>query len=1412
MIISFHPSDASRLLINGKEFSVSLVQLHFEEEDDATELRDRIEGGQRMASQGRVSVSQLIDVSREWGLSIPDTLAESGENQVPESDFPDPGSHLQNEAEETHDEIQRIADSISPDGSHESVSLINEYSGASPAKSTVEPLNHQLQKPSTARKQAPTQTIAPRRPPRFQKPLDGIPDVTISHSHNVAQARLEEAETLSEGTSDTVAPDHFANTIPPPEMPIPTVEADMTHKAKNNAMAQSVDGFTPFNSLSQRVRRSPQLAKKASRISTRVHKTKAPSATTPLGLSQAADVRAFTPLGKERKAEQPLPKNTDAITASRKSRQQNQEAQAAQSRKSFNGGVTKGYSSKEKGICPVRPRENEGFPDDPDLWEIPSDEYKIKSINTAKSTSTTKSTKKKGLDGTVKSQPTSIRNGESKGQRAGKLSDGADISNKAQSSNSLQRDDTDEYVPSQRLPQASYLTDTTISNNTTRVLRSSVRKAKSQQNLSIIFHELSHRTLIRKKSPRKSVFKANQKVARLPPKTSLIGAEVCIAVKEHLLNDSGRTLPEKASAAAEAAALSPKFSGQRHGHEDVVPNAKTKYSEVPEFIEHYSTSRTDGVASNDHNTEVSRLLASNKRNIPQDSANLITDDRNSAHSGNQPVQGSLGLLSNLLIPNIEPRFDPLESAKEDTCLSFGVGNDVQDEFLPRALPLQRSCPDNGAVDTLCFQQSPTSYAQSARTILDGHTADLAEKFQGYFESATAFNDFGGSEHSTLERTPPPVRTNTLVAEDKTNQSVPQRLSPTSAFLENDPKFLQPTKDSFASKVASVLQDATSVRRNETSKTSRNARQHTESLKRPQKVTKTAQSVLVSRDTAGEIGEVPLSISTAKPIQPVVAIAIPVNLQSNSDRRALRDTSQELAMMHTPPDQEKSNSNPTSTAFDEILMVKSRNRQYSPQKLNLKNPSISLIDPYHGTGFRYQQSLLELTSNEGSLGQEKSKASTTLPRSKRKANEKAEGDIKRLCISPTERAIYITPSKRLAADVPRGKSTTSPLTNERHYRKPTIITFSGNGPRNQGKKMTPNELPKPQIEYHHHLVDLPPPSSGKRKRHGEVGQQGQEAVQEDSRKRLKHLRFSLPSSNKQSFSLVDMPSTTPLENERFDGSQSTRVTSEGSPVAAKQYSHDNHCISLIPRMISEFVNREGERVDEGPPATIERPGSNIESFYGQVVKLPDLPNRLSGHPHQRKTKSGYGKLLPSTPTAPSRMLTELAAHTVEPDGRFFNLQTHHVLCETEIPDPFAEPKALGIHTEKAQLPNANSFLERLRKSVVMTQRPTNPVDDVDEHATKAQDPDKTLIGVEEQGRGRAVRSQGSPDSSHSSSSASTKSRCRSPSRSDGPGDSPNTLNRRKWRAALKPHQAETRRILEEMSDVGSHYPLKTHKLT
>ena len=1419
MIISFHPNDSSWLLINGKEFAVSVLQLYLKEGSDATELRDRIDGCQKMASQGRMSVSQLIDISQASSLSIPDFLAEPGTDQVLESHPSNPTLYLQNETEDANG-IQRVANSVLPDGDHESASLIKDCPEALPAASVTDASDCQPPKPSSANKQAPMQKIVLRRSPRIHISVIES-EVPMSHNHSPALADLKKLGKLPKGALHAIAPNKSDSPIAPSEMPIVTNEAGLKSQTKVDAVVGSGDKVNPFHSLRQHVRRSPRLAGKGSRVSTKVNKINFSDVTSPSGLSQAKYVQLSIPHGKEWLVEHSsTPKKVYATVASEKTYRQKEEAQAVQSRKPANGRVTKAYSSKGGESHPSRPQGNEADShDETDLWNIPSDEplanfsksTKItNSKNTAKPRSGPKPTKKKELEKTARTRLKKPRNSESKGQSVGKSGKKDVLVLSEAQSESLQEDDDNEYVPSQGLPQASHLPGPNASNDSMRVLRSSVRKANSQHEPSFIFHKLIHRGPIRKIT-KKSVFIADQKIAR-------VGPEIPVAVEGNTLHNSNCAPLQEASATAEPVQVLELPSPIR-GSEAIVPPGKSKDLKLPQVIAHFPFSRVDDVNINNYDTKVSRLRASGNENYPQELAILVTCNEGSTCSGNQLVQGSSEPFSGKGVPNNEPSSNSVEPAGEDRSPHSKPKQDLRSEVSLRNLSLQQRFLDNEVVDPLSYPKNPVVFAESASNNSNAHSVDFAAVFQEHFENATAFNDLGEWEHSARERTPTPVPANTMVEKEEYKIIEPghQETNIASLHMEEDPKTPQRlTKDTFASKVATFLRNVESVRLDESSKPGNNTGQDTKSPTRPQKVTETAPSMPVSKDTRCRISELPLSSPKALPTQPIVAVATPANLQPDSDIRVLRsngDVSQNSADMSMPPSQEMSILNLTSKAHDEIPMMSSQRQQQMSRELAPKDQLITQSDPCQVTKkSNFQRSLLESTSSEGSLSPEKNKTSIELLVSKRKASEKAEGDIKRLRMSPTEWAKYVTPRKKVAADGIQGGLTGSPLTNERDYLKPKLITFNSNGPRNQGMKTTSNNLKKPQIEHCSHLAVSQPPSSSKRKHYEEGNQQGQEDMQEDSRKRLKHIQFFLPSTSKQDSSLIDMSSANSLEHRKLQGSQSTRVTLEGSPIGTKQCSHDNDCIPLVPCMMSKIVRQIGEDVDEEPLAITEQPVSNLGSFYEHNMNFPNsMKQPLDNARRKRRVKSGYGKLLPSTPTAPSRMLTDLTAHTVEPDGRFYNIQTRHLLYETEIPDPFTNPKAPRPPTEKAQPLNANSFLERLRKSVTMTQKPAKPSDYAGEHATGGQDTDKALIGVEDQELGRVTRSPDSPGSSHSSSSASTRRRRRSPSKSDGPGDSPRTLDRKQWKAALKPHQADTRRILEEMSDVGSDLLFGPHVL-
>ena len=83
------------------------------------------------------------------------------------------------------------------------------------------------------------------------------------------------------------------------------------------------------------------------------------------------------------------------------------------------------------------------------------------------------------------------------------------------------------------------------------------------------------------------------------------------------------------------------------------------------------------------------------------------------------------------------------------------------------------------------------------------------------------------------------------------------------------------------------------------------------------------------------------------------------------------------------------------------------------------------------------------------------------------------------------------------------------------------------------------------------------------------------------------------------------------------------------------------------------------------------GELVADFGRREVAGSNLPERSTDSDKvDLAPSSGIGKRLSGTPTAPSRVLKDLDAHAIHPDGRLVNMQTAKSVQPVDPEDPFA----------------------------------------------------------------------------------------------------------------------------------------------
>lgn len=378
------------------------------------------------------------------------------------------------------------------------------------------------------------------------------------------------------------------------------------------------------------------------------------------------------------------------------------------------------------------------------------------------------------------------------------------------------------------------------------------------------------------------------------------------------------------------------------------------------------------------------------------------------------------------------------------------------------------------------------------------------------------------------------------------------------------------------------------------------------------------------------------------------------------------------------------------------------------------------------------------------------------------------------------------------------------------RIPQVINFSAKGPRNQGLS-SPAFGPEAARQHKKSQKQIHDPSSGQRR-------------ERDTRTVIaNNSNSSKPSSPRLGpFSDVedkDMPGVPDNPSQPEPSVHAGRRSDRLAQGALLQHS------SLFPEESVPKISSQGSRVNEnGSPLPSQRTRNvglltqkaahlNAVSDYDVselqfpqdetiIVQHDDdesiehalPPIRTSSAPtNGRKKQVGFvgssnSKHRPSSPSAPSEMLTAFQPHTAESDGQFVNVHTEAVLIPSEPQDPFA--------SQPAQ--NPNQFLDKLRRATYKTSAmgqmgvrdTTSPVSRKDAATMTEQDPDETLVGsIHKRPRRRRQETPTTTDTSSTSSSG----------EQTNPSEAPSPLDRR-WLDALEPHQEDMLAVLYEISHV------------
>ncbi|KAL8904247.1 MAG: hypothetical protein Q9171_007120 [Xanthocarpia ochracea] len=244
------------------------------------------------------------------------------------------------------------------------------------------------------------------------------------------------------------------------------------------------------------------------------------------------------------------------------------------------------------------------------------------------------------------------------------------------------------------------------------------------------------------------------------------------------------------------------------------------------------------------------------------------------------------------------------------------------------------------------------------------------------------------------------------------------------------------------------------------------------------------------------------------------------------------------------------------------------------------------------------------------------------------------------------------------------------------------------------------------------------------------------------------------------------------------SQRSRVKENGSPLPSQRSR-----TYRSPPANHTYMHEDSDSENVVPPL-IDDETTLVHTEANDDYEL-DLPIFHASHGRRQSdvevVRSKHG---PSSPTAPSAMLTDVQAHKVQPGGRLVNIRTDAVLVPETPPDPFT--------SQKAQRPNG--FLDKLRRAksgATSTKVMVNKLND--RPHSKAVDPDTTLVEADDiRYQPRRWRRAAAVSSSTSSTNTTLQG-----SQSSQDSDQQSAA-RKRWRDALEPYQQDTLSVLYEVS--------------
>ncbi|KAL8995868.1 MAG: hypothetical protein Q9169_004476 [Polycauliona sp. 2 TL-2023] len=393
------------------------------------------------------------------------------------------------------------------------------------------------------------------------------------------------------------------------------------------------------------------------------------------------------------------------------------------------------------------------------------------------------------------------------------------------------------------------------------------------------------------------------------------------------------------------------------------------------------------------------------------------------------------------------------------------------------------------------------------------------------------------------------------------------------------------------------------------------------------------------------------------------------------------------------------------------------------------------------------------------------------------------------------------------------------------RKPQIISFGPQGPRNQGMASS-ERSPR-------HETQADDTRGNARKRKSDVVfdiNEDLDSVQAHTEERPNSKRVRIQGSGHTQVHYARNPEQH-VREKLSSRNQQTQLR-DRRPLAVQQPRGGATSLlharsSILGEDLSQHISSQGSRVDEnGSPLPTQRSRihrspvidgktmDNKHSDFDESLGLPlldddttlvhvemnedlDFDESLLTSRGVRRNevdvaRSSNSKHAPSSPSAPSAIVTGVQADTIKSDGRMVNMDTDTVLVPATPHDPFT--------SHRTQRPNR--FMEKLGRQYSTT----GELEDMEvtngngkrlarEPDREAEDPDVTLVEADRPKSRSKRHRRAAPVSSDTNGSSSSPASFQSSQRSAA--DFKDEA-RKRWIDALKPHQKDTLDILYELS--------------